>query len=92
MSRRRWPLIFMSTVSTTIKDIYRNSLKGNANWYNVRVVFYLKIAELIDLKIDKDNKGGYKTAYVTMTMCLYQIIIEKSDKGMFITRLNLQVI
>jgi hypothetical protein len=73
----------MSTVSTTIKDIYRNSLKGNVAGYNVRIqiqkwCILLNIAKLSDLKIDKDNKGGFKTAYVPMTICAYQVIILKN--------------
>jgi hypothetical protein len=43
----------------------------------------------MDFKIVKDKKSGYKTA---MTMRLYQVIIEKPDKSIFIARLNLQVI
>jgi hypothetical protein len=39
----------MSIVSTTIKDIYRNILKGNASWFTMsefkykNVVFYLTL-------------------------------------------------
>ncbi len=49
--------------------------------YNVRVVFYLKIAELIDLKIDKDNKGGFKTAYVPINLyALIKLSLKKQIK------------
>jgi hypothetical protein len=48
--------------------------------YNVRIqikkcCILFNIAELSDFKIDKDNKGGFKTAYVPMTICAYQVII-----------------
>jgi hypothetical protein len=58
----------MSTVSAAIKDInVLTVLNGLHAGYNVRIQiqnFFIlfNIAELSDLKIDKDNKGGYKTA------------------------------
>jgi hypothetical protein len=53
--------------------------------YNVRIqiqkcCILFNIAEFINFKIDKDNKGGFKTAYVPMTICAYQVIIKKTDK------------